>query len=51
MSFFIREGIVDLAEIEEALTMIKMRKEKGFKSSLDFLASVDDLDIVRSSIH
>ena len=52
MRFFIREGIIDLSEIEEALAFIKLRKEKGLKASLDFLTAVDDdLDTVYLSFN
>ena len=39
MRFFMKEGILDLSEIEEALAIVKMRKEKG---SLQSLTGEDD---------
>ena len=40
MKFFTDDNLVDLSEIEEACTLIRMRKEKGL--SLQFLADVED---------
>nr|XP_058967650.1 protein fantom-like [Pocillopora verrucosa] len=41
MKFFTKESAVDFQEIEEALVLIKHRKEKG-SQDLDFLEKVDD---------
>ncbi|XP_048576646.1 protein fantom-like isoform X2 [Nematostella vectensis] len=41
MKFFTKESAVDFQEIEEALVLIKQRKEKG-SQDLDFLEKVDD---------
>lgn len=42
MSFFIKEGIVDLSEIEEALAIVKTSRERGIRATLDFLTAADE---------
>ncbi|KAJ3194476.1 hypothetical protein HK101_002635 [Irineochytrium annulatum] len=41
LRFFNQNGEIDLSEVEEALTLIRIRKEKGL--TLDFLEELDDL--------
>ena len=41
MKFFTKESAVDFQEIEEALMIVKQRKEKGVQE-LDFLEKVED---------
>jgi uncharacterized membrane protein YgaE (UPF0421/DUF939 family) len=42
MKFFTKESAVDLREIEEALVLIKMRREKG-QQAFDFIEKVDEV--------
>ncbi|KAJ3343666.1 X-linked retinitis pigmentosa GTPase regulator-interacting protein 1 [Entophlyctis luteolus] len=41
MNFFCKNGEIDLAEIEEALSIVRLRKERGI--SLDFLMEAEEL--------
>ncbi|KAJ1548835.1 X-linked retinitis pigmentosa GTPase regulator-interacting protein 1, partial [Cladochytrium tenue] len=41
VAFLTQDGAVDLSEVEEALSFVRLRREKGI--SLDFLFEVDDL--------
>lgn len=43
LDFLTKNGSIDLTEIEEALALVKLRKEKGLKGSLEFLEHSDDL--------
>ncbi|KAJ3115162.1 X-linked retinitis pigmentosa GTPase regulator-interacting protein 1 [Physocladia obscura] len=41
MNFFCKNGEIDLSEIEEALSIVRLRKERGI--SLDFLMEAEEL--------
>ena len=44
--FFSKDGEVDLSEVEEALAVVRLRREKGI--SIDFMYEVDELYSVNS---